>query len=257
MQEHSLKKQVENLRPLVGQEEEAKLAILYNALVTNINAYRSDSSASALKNWQSAESALADCLSHLEDKYQPATPTSTSIHPDTFATQQEVLTYLKAAGYKIEKSALSNHVRSRLLIKKAGVYRRKDVDNYSGLHLQSGATGQTMADKKTADLQERKLRAEIGRTEEQYKRAIIEREALEGKLIPRDEVELELAGRAVALEAGYDHMVYTMAAGLVELVDGNQAKVDRLITTMLEAKNEWLNQYAGAVDFVVILKKDA
>ena len=114
-----------------------------------------------------------------------------------------------------------------------------------------------MADKKTADLQERKLRAEIGRTEEQHKRAIIEREALEGKLIPRDEVELELAGRAVALEAGYDHMVYTMAAGLVELVDGNQAKVDRLITAMLEAKNEWLNQYAGTVDFVVILKKEA
>jgi len=176
--------------------------------------------------------------------------------PDTFATQQDVLVYLKAGGYKIEKSALSNHVRTRLLIKKDGCFKRKAVDSYAELHLQSGATGQTAADKKTTDLMERKLRAEVGRAEEKNIRARMEREALEGKLISRDDVELELAGRAVALEAGYDHMVYTMAAGLVEMVGGDQAKVDRLITAMLEAKNEWLNQYASTADFVVVLKKE-
>jgi hypothetical protein len=231
--------------------DKSEYAVYYNAVINTLRSYNTKPTSANKKNWDTARAALEEFSEKL------TAPTSISANPDTFATQQEILTYLKAAGYKIEKSALSNHVRSRLLIKKSGTYRRKDVDNYAGLHLQSGATGQTVADKKTADLQERKLRAEIGRTEEQHKRAIIEREALEGKLIPRAEVELELAGRAVALEAGYDHMVYTMAAGLVELVDGDQAKVDRLITAMLEAKNEWLNQYAGAVDFVVILKKDA
>ena len=194
---------------------------------------------------------MSDQEVHLMEKYgkeQAAT--------DTFATQQDVLAYLKAGGYKIEKSALSNHVRTRLLIKKDGVFRRKDVDSYADLHLQSGATGQKAADKKTSELQERKLRAECVRTEEQALKAKIEREASEGKLIPRDDVELELAGRAVALEAGYDHMVYTMAAGLVEMVGGDQAKVDRLIAAMLEAKNEWLNQYASTADFVVVLKKE-
>lgn len=187
------------------------------------------------------------------------TQTGTAIiepDPDTFATQQDVLAYLKAGGYKIEKSALSNHVLKRKLIRKSGVFRRKDVDSYADLHLQSGATGQTAADKKTIALQERKLKAECLRTEEQALKAKIEREASEGKLIPRDDVELELAGRAVALEAGYDHMVYTMASGLVELVGGDQAKVDRLITAMLEAKDEWLNQYASTADFVVVLKRE-
>ena len=214
-------------------------------------AYGDEPSSARKKIWEESKRSLSDQEVHLMEKYgkeQAAT--------DTFATQQDVLAYLKAGGYKIEKSALSNHVRTRLLIKKDGVFRRKDVDSYADLHLQSGATGQKAADKKTSELQERKLRAECVRTEEQALKAKIEREASEGKLIPRDDVELELAGRAVALEAGYDHMVYTMAAGLVEMVGGDQAKVDRLIAAMLEAKNEWLNQYASTADFVVVLKKE-
>ncbi len=174
---------------------------------------------------------------------------------ESFPTQQEVLAYLKAGGYKIEKSALSNHVRNRMLIKKSGAFKRRDVDSYATLHLQSGATGQTQADKKTVELQERKLKAECLRTEEQALKAKIEREAIEGKLIARDDVELELAGRAVALEAGYDHMVYTKTAEWIEICGGDQARADRLINALLEAKNEWLNQYASTADFVVLLKE--
>jgi len=229
--------------------QKAEYAIHHNAVVFTMRAYNADPTAAAKRNWDSAREALDDFVEKTNNPSVAGSP------PAQFATQQEVLAYLKAGGYKIEKSALSNHVRTRMLIKKSGAFNRKDVDSYATLHLQSGATGQTQADKKTAELQERKLKAECLRTEEQALKAKIEREAIEGKLIARDDVELELAGRAVALEAGYDHMVYTKAAEWIEICGGDQARADRLINALLEAKNEWLNQYASTADFVVVLKE--
>jgi len=234
-----------------SKPEQIEYTIHYKAVLKAAKAYGDEPSSARKKIWEESKRSLSDQEAHLMEKYGKE-----EASPDTFATQQDVLAYLKAGGYKIEKSALSNHVRTRMLIKKNGCFKRKDVDSYAELHLQSGATGQTEADKKTANLMERKLKAECQRTEEQALRAKIEREAVEDKLIPRDEVELELAGRAVALEAGYDHMVYTRAAEWIDVVCGDQSRVDRLIGAMLDAKNDWLNQYASTDEFVVAIKKE-
>ncbi|MBV5305576.1 MAG: hypothetical protein J0652_02660 [Desulfobulbaceae bacterium] len=177
--------------------------------------------------------------------------------PLAFATQQLVLIYLKGKGFKVEKSALSNHVRARLLAKKPEGFRLRDVDKYAELHLKDTATGMDAADKRTVDLQERKLRAEIHRTEEQAAKAKIEREMMEGKLINREDVELEMAGRAVVLEAGFDHMVYTRSAEIIELTGGDVQLVDRMIALLMEAKCKWFNQYATTDTFMVTIKRDA
>jgi len=234
-----------------SKPEQVEYTIHYKAVLKAAKAYGDEPYTARKKAWEESKRSLSDQEAHLMEKYGKE-----QTAPATFVTQQDVLVYLKAGGYKIEKSALSNHVRTRMLIKKDGCFKRKAVDSYAELHLQSGATGQTAADKKTTDLMERKLKAECLRTEEQALRAKIEREASEDKLIPRDEVELELAGRAVALEAGYDHMVYTRAAEWIDVVCGDQSRVDRLIGAMLDAKNDWLNQYASTEEFVVAVKKD-
>lgn len=176
--------------------------------------------------------------------------------PDTFATQQDVLAYLKDGGYKIEKSALSNHVRTRLLIKKQGVFRRQDVDKYA-LRLQSAATGQAAADKKTTELNERKLRADTGLTEEKHLKAKIEREALEGKYILRADLELELASRAVVFDAALRTMIQGQAPGWIELVGGEQGKTPDLIEMMLIAAGDLLSDYATTARFQVVFKGNA
>lgn len=175
---------------------------------------------------------------------------------ESFATQQEVLAYLKAGGYKIGKSALSLHVRARKLIQKQGVFRRQDVDKYA-LHLQSAATGQAAADKKTTELNERKLLADVGLTEEKEKKARIEREALEGKYILRADLDLELASRAVVFDAALRTMIQGHAPGWIELVGGDQGKIPDLIEMMLIATGDLLSDYATTARFQVVFKGNA
>jgi len=224
-------------------------ALYHNAVFSTMRSYNQEPTAANKRNLDVA----MDALDELTGRILAGTGAAAE-DPAVFATQQEVLAYLQRKGYKVAKSALSNHVRARLLRKKTDGFHRRDVDRYAELQLKQTASGLDAAETRTADLQERKLKAEIKKLEEQAKKAVLEREVMEGKLIARDEVELELAGRAVALEAGFDHLVYSRAAEMVDLVGGDQAKADRLIAVLLEAKNEWLNQYAGTEEFVVELK---
>ena len=225
-------------------------AVLYNAAVNTMRTYNTEPTTAHKRNWDTARMSLEELTTRIMAE------AAAQALPEVFATQQEVLSYLEQAGYRIKKSALSNHVRSRLLAKKADGFRRKDVDRYAELHLRDAASDQTSKDKRAVALQERKMLAEIKKTEEQAIKAKIEREMLEGKLIDRNDVELELAGRAVVLEAGFDHMVYTRAAEWIELVGGEQSRVDRLIASLLACKDEWLNQYASHEEFSVILKSE-
>jgi hypothetical protein len=176
--------------------------------------------------------------------------------PQEFASQKEILKYLKGCGYKIEKSALSNHVRRGLLKMKGGVWRLSDVDSYAQLNLQGAGTGQTAADKRTADLMERKLRADIMRTEELATKARLEREVLEGKFISRADVELELAGRAVVLDAGVRGMIKAKAPAWIELVGGAQGRLPDMIEAMVNDFFGLLNDYATTERFQVVFKKN-
>ena len=239
----------------LGDQEKTHYTVQYNASLKTMAAYHQEPTAQNLKNWTAAREALAELSVALIDRYQAQTtsePEKTAA-PDVFETQREVLAYLKGQGYKIEKSALSNHVRSRLLTKGKDGYKKKSVDRFAELALKNADTGQRASEAKTADLIERKLRAEIKKLEEHGIIASIERQTKQGKLISVEEVEEGLVGRAMVLEAGYEHMVYTRAAEWVELVGGDQSRTDQLITSLLEAKGEWLNQYAQASEFEITM----
>lgn len=241
------------LMSLFSEQERARYVVQYNASLNTMSAYHKEPTAANLKNWVAAREALAEFSAQLADRYQqqgePQAPKTAA--PDVFETQKDVLAYLKGQGFKIEKSALSNHVRSRALPKGKAGFSRKAVDRYAEINLKSAETGQTSVERKVADLQERKIKAEIKRLEEQGTLAQIERESRQGRLVAVDEVEQGMVGRALVLEAGYDHMVYTRAQEWIELVGGDLTNTDRLITSLLEAKAEWLNQYAAPVDFAV------
>jgi phage terminase Nu1 subunit (DNA packaging protein) len=233
-----------------SKPEQVEYTIHYKAVLKAAKAYGDEPSTARKKIWEESKRSLSDQEAHLMEKYGKE-----QAAPDTFATQQDVLVYLKAGGYKIEKSALSNHVRTRLLIKKQGVFRRQDVDKYADLHLQSGATGQKAADKKLAGLQERKLKAETDRTEEQARKAKLEREAMEGKMLPRADVELELAARAVVIDSGISGLIQSHAATWIDLVAGDQAKLPDLTEAMANNFRTLLNEYATTDIIRVVLNR--
>lgn len=226
----------------------AEYAVLHNAAMATMRAYNSDPTITKLRDWEGAKRALAE--------KQEAILCGVPAGPDVFATQQEVLAYLLVRGYKIGKSALSNHVRARRLARRKDGFRRRDVDRFAELVLRNAGSGLDAKADRSADLLERKLKAEIRRTEEQAEKARIEREMMEGKLIDREQVEFELAGRAIALEAGFDHMAYTRAAEIVEACGGDHGRLDRVIDVLMDAKNGWLNSFANADDFVITVRRD-
>lgn len=255
MQEHSLKKQVEILRPLVGQEDEAELAILYNALVTNINAYRSDSSAGALKNWQSAKSALADCLKHLHTKYGIKEEEAPAQAPEFTDTKNAaaVLRYLHANGWKVEKTQFYQHVKQGKLARNdQGLFTRRAVLRYAKDWVPRTDTGKTIGEEQE-DLNRTKLQEEIKRIRVQQERDNFKFDVERGKYLPRADVEQELAGRAVALDAGYNHMVYSRVQEFIATVNGDSGKAPQLIESLLSARDDWFNQYASDMEFEVEL----
>lgn len=172
--------------------------------------------------------------------------------PQTFKTQTLVLSYLNDQGYKIKKSALSNHIRTGLLKKKKGSFHQKDVDAYALIQLQEESTGESKSGKRTRKLQERKLREEIGLKREQRLKAEREREILEGKFVLRETVELDLVARAAVIDSGIIHTIRAKVAGWIAMAGGDQSKKAEVMNHALADFRVLVNEFASTENFEVL-----
>lgn len=176
--------------------------------------------------------------------------------PDTFPTEAAVLRYLHAKGFALEKSALNEHVKAGMLPRRGPVpekgrkvasFLRKDVDRYADDRLKTASTGQTKPETLEA-LQRQKLEEEVGRL--RAIRRIKEKEdaQLEGSLIARDKVEMELAARAAVFKSdgeGFGRGEIPVLHAMIL----RGASVQEAIDHFLAAHAEWLDRYAQPVDF--------
>jgi hypothetical protein len=217
------------------------------AVISCARGYSAESTSENLKHWDKAKDAFETMKKQLCDKYDTSEETQTK----RFSTQAMVLSYLKDQGFKIEKSTLSNHVRSGFLKKKNGVFSQKDVDDYGRIHLQDSDSGEKESDKKTRDLQAQKLKNEIALKKEQFLKAKMEREILEGKHVPRETIEIEQAAKAAVVDSGIVHTIRANSAAWIDLVGGDQAKERELIQSMIDAFRVLVNEYASAEVFTV------
>lgn len=75
----------------------------------------------------------------------------------------------------------------------------------------------------------------------------------EGKYIPRDMVEQELAARAVTLNSGLKSAVEAQALDLIETVDGNPKQAHRFLAKMEAVIDGLSNKYAQPMEIEVNL----
>mgnify|MGYP000547242026 CR=1 FL=1 len=93
--------------------------------------------------------------------------------------------------------------------------------------------------------------AQYCRETAQAAKAEHELQVLTGKYIARDEVEIELAGRAVILSNSLRHLAQKKSADIIDLVKGDLAVQGELIEFLTALFDRLLNEYASNKEFQV------
>jgi hypothetical protein len=169
---------------------------------------------------------------------------------EKFKNVREVVAYLKGQDWKVSQATIYKHQNDGKIKAEAdGTYTVKNVLRYARGFLMLREAKRKVDDE---ELQRKKTKAEIWRTEEQAKLGRIKRMVEEGKYILRDQFELELAARAAALEAALMFMVQAKAGDWIRMVAGNHQKTQDLINDMTEAHNDTLNEFASEKEFHVL-----
>ena len=168
-----------------------------------------------------------------------------------FRNTREVAAYLRKEGWKASQSTVYKHQNEgKIKINQDGTYALKDVLKYARGFLMLREVKQKIADE---DLQRQKLRAEILRIQEQAKLAQIKRMAEEGRYILRSDFELELAARAVTLEANLKFLVQDRAGEWIQSVQGDRKRTGDLIHRINDDLDTMLNEFASEREFTITM----
>jgi len=171
-----------------------------------------------------------------------------------FKNLRAVARYLQEEGWQVAERTVYNHGRRGLIRpdKQTGMYDARHVNRYAATHLPMRET-RTKLD--AEDLARKKTMAEVAKLTEQAKLAQIKRFAEEGKYIPRDDLEMELAARAAVVENSIKYMVQSRAGEWIELVEGNTKRRGDLISVLNEDFDKMMNEFASTREFHVLFEK--
>lgn len=241
------KQTLENLIADQPQEIRAKGVLLFNGAAQAAKAYQSGPTAANLRDWEAAQAALAkfeDQLTARSDLDRP------------FPSIAEVLAYLDAEGWKVTRASLYRHQKEgKFLPQRDGSFARRDVDRYARVHLKQQSTGKKVSEKMD-ELQRQKIVKELAALDLELKRKQLAYDKDTERLIPRELVELELAGRAAVLDAGLKHWVQSRSAEWIRTAGGDTARIGELINLMNRELDEHLNGYAAAIEYRVVIEAE-
>ena len=228
------------LAQLIQQSDQTDLTALLTAKESAKKSMLDEPSANNVASFERAKRALEAFTRPSEEPDQRV-----------FRNRIEALGHLQAQGYKIKKSKLYEDAKAGFLrMQKDGSVFERDLERYVrrvGLEKpeELGAAA-------AADLQARKLGLEIAKLEEEYRERKRKNDVQEGRYMLREQVYMEIAGRAAVFEAGLKHAVDTRAAELLEAVapladpHHRAAAVRRWFRDLLDAQ---LNEFANTRTF--------
>lgn len=217
---------------------------LFNAFTATQKAYRDEPTTAHMRDWQTAESAFNEFVEMI------------SGGGGSFSDLAQVMAYLKKDGWAVAKSSLYRHFSQGKIPVREGMFLRADVDRYAKAWLKRKETGKRVQEE-TEDLHRQKLEKELKRLdiEINQRQLIYDRES--GRLMSREKMEIELAGRAIVLESGLKHLIHTSAMEWIRLVDGDAGKEGELIHHVTLALDEHLNRYSQPIDYRIVIDEHA
>ncbi len=158
----------------------------------------------------------------------------------------EVLEYLKAKGWKIEKSKLYADWK-KIDLEKDGSCTKAAADSYAKLCLEK-LDG---SDQEPVDMANKVL-WETRATKAKALKLEHENEENKGLWILRSDIEPMLAARAAGLKNSVGpEFIHRSSEQIIELVDGNIARAPELIDWWLRAVEDLFDIYSRPVEFAV------
>lgn len=160
-----------------------------------------------------------------------------------------VLVYLQETR-QIKQAKLYKDVRAGFLRRqKDGTFRRSDVDRYAA-SLKPIALPERETDELSA-LAKQEQEERVLKLREQREALAYDRKVKEGKYILREDVSLELAGRAMALSVGLRSALQIAAQDLVQAAGGDKNRADDLVREIEKHLDEALNEFSRPITFAV------
>ena len=162
-----------------------------------------------------------------------------------------VLSYIAENGHKLGKTKLYDDIgRGRLKKQPDGTFKLRDVDRYMA-SLPLTGTPDVVAEK-AADRRRRKEEEEIRRIKATADKEEFDLAVKKGRHIPKEQVHLELAARAVTLASGIKTAFEARNLDFVAAVDGNPKKSLALTSLLESILDEAMNEYSREMEFEVV-----
>jgi len=245
-------KQPSDLEQLLGvcsEQEKAELKTLYNAQIQCLKAYQKDPTAQRKRDWDAARQGYEERFSELWQRYMA--------REEYLKNRLEAVEWLRDQGYKVGKSKLYNDAKAgRLKVCNDGSIRVSDLEDYVARQGLEPLEQATEPEEGAEDLQREKLKEQLRQLQLDNEKREFERQRLEGKYIPRQDLELELASRAGVLDTGLRSDIKTHARDWVHMVGGRAERVPDLVEAMLDVLDRRLNEYARMDRFEVIFSEE-
>lgn len=242
---------LQKLLDIADPADRAELELLAEALEKTGAAYRAGYRAADKRDWDAAREGLSEAVERLWARY--------FIREKVYKNRLAVLEHLQDLGYKVGKTKIYQDADAGLLrLQPDGSVLQSAVEAY--LH---HPAARLVRPAQAADEAEAE---EMGREKisEELKHLRLKNEKLQfdfdkdrGRYLPRDEFELELAGRAAVLDSGLKHRFSSRAAQWIATVAGNQEKRAELVALLHGALDEALTDFATTDTFQVMIIEDA
>jgi hypothetical protein len=214
------------------------------ASVKNQAAYAKEGTAANRKDWEDAEAALEKLASQIS-----VSADGQDEEDKPLRNIASVLEDLRGNDWHVTQPSLYRHQKEgKIAPRRDGFYTLQAVDKYARVWLKQKSTGKKVK-VKLEEFQVKRAANDIKLQDLDIEKKERDKAIAEGRLIPRDVVEIELAGRAGVLDAGIKHTIQAYSAEWIRTVGGDTNKVGEMIIQMTHRFDELMNSYASPLSY--------
>lgn len=171
-----------------------------------------------------------------------------------FKNLLEVSEWLDLQGWKLSRSTLYKHAKDgRLRPDQRGLYPQKAIEKYAIQWLKKKTDVEHVKLEKLAE-EERKER--IGYQSALRKKMEMQLAVLDGKFIPREQMDFELVARAGVLDAGIKALVQLRAEEWIRAAGGSHQKIAEFTRLVLADFDDLVNGFSTTKQFQVMFKEE-